>query len=242
MRGNRKNIWKPTWKPTLGENIIKMVSFLDEDGKIQFFSTYKAHYLDAVRMIVCPKTWNERCPICDYLEYTGLNTDHDLYRRLKMKQKTMYNIVDLTSNPDNNEVGIHDVSTWLFHRELMDLLSQPGTTQPELRSATPTAEDALNYLIALDKFKNKSTPNVLSIYNNYLKFECRKPERFWRRACLHEYNNFGLFDFLPDRTIMEFGSGWNLQKLIDEQRITFEEIHEKLMYFLKEWNNTKEKR
>ena len=57
MRGNRKNIWRPTWKPTLGENIIKMVSFLDEDGKIQFFSTYKAHYLDAAGMIVCPKTW-----------------------------------------------------------------------------------------------------------------------------------------------------------------------------------------
>jgi len=224
FENNKKNMLKPS----LGRNVIKILPFLNENKENpQYFITYKGHYLHCNGgIVVCPKTWGESCPICDFS--TTQNVDTAIYTHLKAKQRTLYNIIDLSDGAFNSKVQIYDVSTWLFHRKLIPLIEQ-HLAPPELDSTTPTVEDTLNYLLAMNECKRQPCVNTDQLANRSVRFTFRKNNRFF-----HEYNNLELArnPFANSRKKYT-GTPWNLQELIDNQHLRFEEVYDKLMAFLK---------
>jgi hypothetical protein len=100
------------WKPTIGENYIRVVPhslvyFTDSISTISFM--YYAHFgvgpEGAQEMVVCPRSANKknRCPVCEaavLLRKGGNPSDQALANRLTGKRRHLINLIDLKNDTE----------------------------------------------------------------------------------------------------------------------------------------------
>ena len=75
---------------------------------------------------ICPRTIGKPCPICEYRTELMKDPDHDdkEIQALKPQVKHLYNILDKTDDPKNEEIQIFEFSYYNFGRVLDEELKE----------------------------------------------------------------------------------------------------------------------
>jgi len=125
----------PLWKCGNGEHEIDIIPYIagnsDPDSKIKagmwtYVLDIKVHYSVGVNnsAFVCLRTFNEKCPICEYRDELMEEEDYDedYAKRLRAKRRNIYNVVVLDEGKEEKKgVQIFDASQWLMERLLTPL-------------------------------------------------------------------------------------------------------------------------
>lgn len=98
----RNKSYTDFFAPKTGENAIRLLprsADIFTKGDHRFAHEYMVHYnmfdTKGFRMLVCPKTSGDDCPICDYLASID---DKKIRDSLKVNTRFLYSLVDLVDN------------------------------------------------------------------------------------------------------------------------------------------------
>jgi hypothetical protein len=92
-----------------------------EPGQLYYERTFYTHRAvgPSEETVVCPaKTWNQRCPICEFAARLRHNPNHDkeLYKNLRAKERQLFLIRDRDHMDDGPQLW--DISNWNFGKLL----------------------------------------------------------------------------------------------------------------------------
>lgn len=128
----------PLWYAKGGEHTLCIIPYMagdkDPDNKIKegdftYTLTILVHYGIGINEdnIVCPRTYGDRCPICEYRKELIKNEgEEDLIKALNAKTRCIYNVWVFDNETEINKgVQIWDSSHYLFQRQLVALAKHP---------------------------------------------------------------------------------------------------------------------
>jgi len=219
------------WRPDNGPHLIKILTYVTEEGPRYTFE-YLGHYFPEDGSIVCPRTWNENCPICDFIEISckGSGMDFLDFRFIRAKKRSLYNVVVLdTKKEEKLGVQILDISSWFAERNLLDLFKELIQSEPpEFDSLTPELEEVYNYIsdyVAYTLKAKEVADPIQILQENYVRFYVRG-----KRTFTMQMDHWGLE---PDERKCKCNElvPHNLENLLVKS--TFEEVYAKLRNYFK---------
>jgi hypothetical protein len=97
-------------------------------GELWYQRTYWAHFglgSDGKMAVICPKTINKPCPICEYVKSLFDSEEEEsieMAKRIKAKARELYNVIDL--DDQDKGVQIFDYSYHLFGKALEEEINE----------------------------------------------------------------------------------------------------------------------
>jgi len=119
---------------------LDFIPFIDKEGNVQYTFEYMMHREvgpEEVR-VVCPKTFGQRCPICEEVAMLSKNYKENkkTIEALRAKSRNLYNVID-TEDRDKG-VQFLDQSYFLFEKQLETELEEYGDESPEIDFDDPS--------------------------------------------------------------------------------------------------------
>lgn len=206
------------WKPKIGWNTIDIIPY--SNG---YVLNLLVHYEIGVNneTIICPRTWGDTCPICDYInkwEETK-NLPYDEIKPLTAKRRCLYNIV--VQGEEQKGVQLWDVPRYYSEDAFSLLAKVPATGGPILNSRTPSIEEIGHYLSEYHKKYDRYIDFADPIRGKSISFDYSFDSHFrhncfrYRGQCFNDRDNP-----ISNKLLNE---AYNLDVLI--HRLTQEEVY-----------------